>query len=131
METATATTTSGEVLSPARQQRVPLKLKTSITGLELPPVQYLVPTTFARSQLSTLVNRLLQQTLELHQTIPFDFIVDGSLLRESLEVWLDNNGRTVEEGIELEYVKSTLPPRWAGTFKHDDWVVSIDASRTR
>ncbi|CAO1617419.1 unnamed protein product [Parajaminaea phylloscopi] len=112
-----------------QQQQVPLTLKTSIPGLDLPPTQYLVPTTFARSQLSTLVNKLLQQTAGLEQTIPFDFIADGSLLRESLDSWLESNGRSVEEGIELEYVKSTLPPRWAGAFEHDDWVASIDASR--
>lgn len=117
--------------SAKQQQQVPLTLKTSIPGLELPPTQYLVPTAFARSQLSTLVNRLLQQITGSEATIPFDFIADGSLLRDSLEVWLDSNGRSVEEGIELEYVKSTLPPRWAGSFEHDDWVASIDASRPK
>lgn len=112
-----------------QQQQVPLTLKTSIPDLSLPPISYLVPTNFSRAHLSTLVNRLLAQSTSLTSTIPFDFIVEGQLLRESLESWLDKNGKTVEEGIELEYIKSTLPPKWAGSFEHDDWVSSIDASR--
>ena len=123
------TSTSRSATTAPPQQQVPLTLKTSIPELSLPPTSYLVPTSFSRTQLSTLVNRLLAQTSGLTSTIPFDFIVDGQLLRESLDSWLDKNGKTVEEGIELEYIKSTLPPKWAGAFEHDDWIASIDASR--
>ncbi|PWN21053.1 WD40 repeat-like protein [Microstroma glucosiphilum] len=124
-----AEASSSRVTAVQQQQQVPLTLKTSIPDLSLPPTSYLVPTNFSRAHLSTLVNRLLAQTANLTTTVPFDFIADGQLLRESLESWLDKNGKTVEEGIELEYIKSTLPPKWAGSFEHDDWVASIDASR--
>lgn len=115
--------------SAASQEQVPLTLKTSIPELALPPTSYLVPTSFSRTHLSTLVNRLLEQTAGISATIPFDFIVNGELLRESLGFWLDKNGKTVEEGIELEYIKSTLPPKFSGAFESDDWIASVDASR--
>ncbi|CAO1635617.1 unnamed protein product [Sympodiomycopsis kandeliae] len=125
----TEPTASSSGAAPAAQEQVPLTLKTSIPDLAVPSTSYLVPTSFSRSHLSTLVNRLLEQTAGLTSTIPFDFIVDGQLLRESLSSWLDKNGKTIEEGIEVEYIKSTLPPQWSGAFEHDDWVASIDASR--
>lgn len=121
--------TSAPRPNPQPQEQVPLTLKTSIPDLALPPTSYLVPTSFSRSHLSTLVNRLLEQTARLTSTIPFDFIVDGQLLRESLSSWLEKNGKTVEEGLEVEYIKSTLPPKWSGAFQNDDWISSIDASR--
>lgn len=116
--------------APAERQ-LPIVLKTSLSTLQIPQQPYLVPISWRRTQLSTLVNRLLVGTSEaaVATSIPFDFIVDGELLRTSLAQWLSANGKTEEETIEIEYVRSTLPPRYTAAFEQDDWISNVDATR--
>lgn len=115
-------------------RQVPIKLRTSQATLAIPDVPYLVPTTWRRTQLSTLVNRLLQQggdedASASAKSIPFDFIVDGQLLRTSLTQYLESKGLTEESTLDIEYVRSTLPPTFTASFEHDDWISAVDASR--
>lgn len=106
-------------------------LKTSLSTLQIPVQPYLVPVSWRRTHLSTLVNRLLSDGdgTASATTIPFDFIVEGQLLRTSLQQWLEANGKTEEETIEIEYVRSTLPPRYTAAYEQDDWISDVDASR--
>ncbi|UZJ54750.1 hypothetical protein CBS101457_004070 [Exobasidium rhododendri] len=125
-----ASTTTQEQQS---QRQVPITLHTSQATLSIPSIPYLVPTTWRRSQLSTLVNRLLQQDAAAEtstsKSIPFDFIINGELLRTSLSHYLASKGLTEESTVEIEYVRSTLPPTFTAAFEHDDWVSGVDASR--
>ena len=92
---------------------MPIRLRTSIPGCSIPYVPYMVPVTWRRSQLSTLVNKVLataQDDREAYTSVPFDFIVDGTLLRCSLEEYLAQQGHSAETTLELEYIVSTLPP---------------------
>ena len=106
---------------------VPIRLRTSIPGCSIPYVPYMVPVNWRRSQLSTLVNKVLQTADQQRETVPFDFIVDGELLRTSLDEYLAQHARSTEEGIELEYIRTTLPPSFRDAAKQDDWIASIDA----
>jgi ribosome biogenesis protein len=58
--------------------------------------------------------------------IPFDFLINGSFLRTSLEDYLKANGLSIETTITLTYVPSLLPPTYEASFEHDDWVSDID-----
>lgn len=121
-------------------RQVPVILRTLQPTLSIPEVPYLVPATWRRAQLSTLVNRLLQQdgrttsldsesVLAAQQgAIPFDFIIDGEILRTTLSKYLERKGLTEETTVEIEYVRSTLPPKFTAAFEHDDWISGVDAS---
>ncbi|WFD40028.1 ribosome biogenesis protein ytm1 [Malassezia japonica] len=106
---------------------LPIRLRTSLPGCSIPYVPYMVPVNWRRSQLSTLVNKVLQTADAERATVPFDFIVDGELLRCSLEEYLAQNARSTEEALELEYIRSTLPPAFKDAATQDDWVAGIDA----
>lgn len=113
---------------------MPIRLRTSLPGCSIPYVPYMVPVTWRRSQLSTLVNKVLAAAQAgegdaEHKTVPFDFIVNGELLRCSLEEYLAQHGESAETTLELEYIRSTLPPSFKDAARQDDWVASVDASR--
>ena len=113
-------------------RQVPITLHTAQPTLSIPSIPYLIPTSWRRSQLSTLVNRLLQQDgadAATTKSIPFDFIINGELLRTSLSQYLASKGLTEESTVEIEYVRSTLPPTFTAAFEHDDWVSGVDAGR--
>ncbi|WFD22897.1 ribosome biogenesis protein ytm1 [Malassezia equina] len=109
---------------------MPIRLRTDLPGCSIPYVPYMVPVTWRRSQLSTLVNKVLATaaTGEAPAPVPFDFIVNGELLRTSLEECLAQHASSTETTLELEYIRSTLPPAFRGAARQDDWVASIDAA---
>ncbi|KAJ9640152.1 ribosome biogenesis protein ytm1 [Knufia peltigerae] len=103
--------------------QVRTRLTTRDTDLVLQePAPILIPTSFRRIQLSTLVNNLVQT----EKTIPLDFIINGTYLRTTLEEYLTNNGISTETTLNIEYVRARIPPRYAASFEHDDWVSDID-----
>ena len=59
-----------------------------------------LPIRFSRYELSKLVN----EALGLEKPIPFDFIVDGKLLRVSLSEYMSEHGISSETVVNLEYV---------------------------
>ncbi|KAJ1541612.1 WD repeat-containing protein 12, partial [Nowakowskiella sp. JEL0078] len=63
--------------------------------------------------------------------IPFDFLIDNNFLRTSLKEYLDTNNLSTENIIEIEYVKSAIPPKTDSKFPHDDWVSSVHISRSK
>ncbi|PWN95217.1 WD40 repeat-like protein [Tilletiopsis washingtonensis] len=127
MTTLASTSAAPAPAAPAVRQ-VPIVLRTSLATLQIPQQPYLVPLSWRRTQLSTLVNRLLSPgDAASAASIPFDFIIDGELLRGSIDAWLAAHGRTEEETLDIEYVRSTLPPRFASSRECDDWLSDIDA----
>jgi ribosome biogenesis protein YTM1 len=64
--------------------------------------------------------------VEVHT--PFDFLIDGKLLRSSISDYLEQNGLSQEIIVNLEYFKSVLPPQHQTSFLQDDWISSIRIS---
>lgn len=121
---------SGTPAASAGVATMPIRLRTSLPGCSIPYVPYMVPVTWRRSQLSTLVNKVLATAHagdDTYKAVPFDFIVNGTLLRTSLEEYLAQHGDSAETTLELEYIKSTLPPAFKDAARQDDWVASVDA----
>lgn len=58
--------------------------------------------------------------------IPFDFLIDGSFLRTSIEDYLKSQGLSSETTLTVQYVRSLIPPVYQASFQHDDWVSDID-----
>lgn len=75
-----------------------------------------------RYALSTLVNNLL----ESEKPVPFEFLINGTFLRTSIDEYLTTNGISAETTLEIEYVRALIPPLHIASFQHDDWVSSTD-----
>ncbi|KAI1614172.1 ribosome biogenesis protein ytm1 [Exophiala viscosa] len=107
--------------SPATQIRVRLTTRDANLALEeIAPI--LIPTSFRRFTLSTLVNSLLKGD----KPIPFEFLINGTYLRTSLDEYLSNNGISTETTLTVEYLRARIPPQYVASFEHDDWVSDVD-----
>ncbi|KAK2989852.1 hypothetical protein RJ640_025511, partial [Escallonia rubra] len=59
---------------------------------------------------------------------PFDFLINGELVRMSLEEFLLAKGISAEKVLEIEYVKAVAPRKQEEPSFHDDWVSAVDGS---
>jgi ribosome biogenesis protein len=123
MATATETAVAASAAGSSRPSQVRVHLKTRAEDIQLPQDfgAILVSTEFKRYQLSTLVNRLL----ETEKPIPLEFLINGQFLRTSLDDFLTQNGISTETTLQVEYVKALIPPLYAASFEHDDWVSAV------
>ncbi|TFK87208.1 ribosome biogenesis protein YTM1 [Polyporus arcularius HHB13444] len=94
---------------------------TTQTPYALPSQKFMIPTSWKRYQLSQLVNK----ALSLPKPIPFEFLVQGEILRGTLAEWCAEKGVGEEETLEIEYFESVMPPQRMSTLPHEDWVSSI------
>ncbi|KAG8928205.1 ribosome biogenesis protein ytm1 [Tulasnella sp. 418] len=104
---------------------IPVLLKTR-TSYVIPSEKYMIPTSWRRFHLSQLINKVLN----LSQPVPFDFLVQGEMLRTSLHDWCIEKGFEGEETLEIEYIESLLPPEKISSIPHSDWVSSISCQMT-
>lgn len=58
------------------------------TTYQLPSQKFMIPTSWKRYQLSQLINK----ALDLSKPVPFDFLIRGSILRNTLSSWCTENG---------------------------------------
>lgn len=109
--------------APGAQVRV--TFTTTEPDLQLPESkrQLLVPADIRRYGLSRVLN---SESMLDTGSIPFDFLVNGSFLRSSLEDYLATNGLSLETNLTLRYVRSLIPPTYQASFEHDDWVSAVD-----
>lgn len=91
-------------------------------SLHAPDAPLFVPVSLKRYGLSEVVNHLL----EGEDQIPFDFLIDGVLLRTSLDEYLTKNGLSSEAFLLIEYARAVLPPSFLASFNAEDWVSSVD-----
>lgn len=80
------------------------------------------PLSLKRYGLSEIVNHLLDG----ENPVPFDFLIDGQLLRTSLQDYLIKNGLSSETFLNVEYTRAVLPPSYLNSFNDEDWISSID-----
>ncbi len=67
-----------------------------------------------------------ESMLNTSTPIPFDFLINGAFLRTSLDEYLNDNGLSYETTLNLQYVRSLLPPSYQASFEHDDWISDVD-----
>lgn len=97
--------------------RLPDAYKVSESAIE-------VPGKLTRYGLSEVVNHLLGA----ETPTPFDFLIDGVLLRTSLAKLALRLGKSAEATLEVEYVPALGPPKEAESVKCEEWISSIDGS---
>ncbi|RDW67640.1 ribosome biogenesis protein YTM1 [Coleophoma cylindrospora] len=109
-----------------RQGQVLVYFHTDSPDIELPEGkrQLLVPTDVRRYGLSQILNS--ESMLDTSSPIPFDFLINGTFLRTTLDEYLTANGLSSETTVNLQYVRSLIPPLYEASFEHDDWVSSVD-----
>ncbi|KAJ3189102.1 hypothetical protein HDU85_002727 [Gaertneriomyces sp. JEL0708] len=117
-----------QISSVTAADQVQVRFHTRQTKYAVTDAAILVPARLRRYGLSEIINHLL----ELPTPVPFDFLIDGKFLphRTSLSQYLETNGLSSENVLELENVEASLPPSEAAKWEHDDWVASVKASRT-
>jgi len=81
-----------------------------------------IPTSLTRWGLSEVVNHLLA---ERQQPQPFDFLIEGELLRSTLSKHLASRKISVEAVVTLEYILAVSPPQPGREVPHEDWVSSV------
>ncbi|CAL4891253.1 unnamed protein product [Urochloa decumbens] len=114
---------------PSRQVRVRFTTKLP-PPLRAPPAAIAVPADLSRMGLSEIVNSLLAAADTDHKAQPFDFLVDGELVRLPLQQFLLAKGISAERVLELEYVKAVAPRKQDEPCPHDDWVSAVDGSNS-
>lgn len=100
-------------------------------SLQVQDTPMYVPIQLKRYGLSEIVNHLITSQNESEQstnTTPFDFLIDGQLLRSSLEDYLVKNGLSSEVSLDIEYTRAVLPPSFLSSFSNEDWISSIDVT---
>ncbi|GFZ19243.1 transducin/WD40 repeat-like superfamily protein [Actinidia rufa] len=118
---------SGDVEEFSRriQVRFVTKLK---SPLKIPSSSIALPSNLTRMGLSALVNNLLQSGNADWKPEPFDFLINGELVRMSLEEFLLAKGISAEKILEIEYIKAVAPRKEEEPSLHDDWVSAVDGS---
>ncbi|KZT18846.1 ribosome biogenesis protein YTM1 [Neolentinus lepideus HHB14362 ss-1] len=99
---------------------------TTSTAYPLPTQKFMIPASWRRYQLSQLINK----ALSLDKTIPFDFLIQGEILRGTLAEWCAEKS-VGEETLEIEYIESVLPPQQMRSMPHEDWVSSVSCRISR
>merc|ERR1711939_386009 len=104
------------------QKQLSVRLSSKDGSYAIPSSNFFVPSSWRRFHLSELINRVLE-----HETpVPFDFVIDGKLLRSSLAAYCAANGVSEESIVEIEYLPSTLPPQLQQTIPTQDWISDIE-----
>ncbi|KAI0866094.1 WD40-repeat-containing domain protein [Xylaria cubensis] len=111
----------------AAPQEIRVNFTTSSPDLQLPEDRsslLVVPTDLKRYGLSRILNS--SSMLDTPSPIPLDFLINGEFLRTSLQEYLAANGLNAEETLNIQYVRSLIPPVHQASFEHDDWISGVD-----
>lgn len=100
---------------------VQVKFTTKDASLSIDAQPLLVPSSLKRYGLSEIVNHLLESETQ----VPFSFLIGGELLSTSVDAFLTRKGLSTESVLEIEYIRSILPPSFLVAYPHDDWVSAI------
>lgn len=87
------------------------------------PIQ--LPTRLTRKGLSEVVNHLLAASDSSYVARPFDFLVNGELLRTSIRKALARHSLSGEEVVTIEYVEDVPPPTPEPSGAHQDWLSAM------
>lgn len=109
-----------------QQVKVRFFTKEEDESLHLSDAPLFIPVSLKRYGLSEVVNHLLAKDNEDQTPVPFDFLIDGKLLRTSISEYLSRNDLSTETFLQVEYTRAVLPPSFLASFNDEDWISSID-----
>lgn len=103
---------------------VQAKFFTKQAEYSIPDVPYSLPVTVSPKELNEIIRSVLYGG-ESDKTDVFDFLIEGELLRSSLDVYLDDKEISSESVLEIEYIERQAAPRPETSLSHDDWVSCV------
>ncbi|KAM7519528.1 hypothetical protein LguiB_018490 [Lonicera macranthoides] len=110
-------------------RRVQVRFITKLKApFKAPTTAIAIPSNLTRLGLSAVVNNLLKAGKDDWNSEPFDFLIEGELVRMSLENFLLAKGISAERVLEIEYIRAVVPRKEEEPSLHDDWVSAVDAS---
>lgn len=116
-----------ETQAVAESRQVQVRFVTKLPAeLRVPPGVIAVPARLTRNGLSEVINALLAT----EEPRPFDFLVDGELLRTSLEKLLLLKKLSAESTLSIEYIPAVVPPKLRDARPHDDWVSAVSCTQS-
>ncbi|KAJ4966591.1 hypothetical protein NE237_018440 [Protea cynaroides] len=121
---------NGDVAESSRRVQVRFVSKLQ-PPMRVPPSSIAIPSDLNRMGLSGVVNSLLEAGNSNWKTQPFDFLIDGELVRMPLEHFLVAKGISAEKILEIEYIRAVAPRKQEEPCLHDDWVSAVDGSDPR
>ena len=116
--------TSTDIAEPSLSVRFTTQLEERLRVTDA-PIQ--LPIRLTRAGLSEVVNHLLTTLDSEHATRPFDFLLEGVLVRGSLGQAIAKQGLSGEAVATLEYVECLPPPRPERSCAHEDWIGGLAA----
>ncbi|KAL7232240.1 hypothetical protein ACSBR2_010297 [Camellia fascicularis] len=110
-------------------RRIQVRFVTKLEApFKVPSTSIAIPSNLTRRGLSAILNNLLQAGNADWKTESFDFLINGELVRMSLEEFLLAKGISAEKILEIEYIKAVAPRKEEEPSLHDDWVSAVDGS---
>lgn len=118
--------------SDVEERRVQVRFITKLKPpFKVPNTSIAIPANLTRLGLSTIVNSLLKAGDGEWESQPFDFLIDGELVRLPLEQFLLAKGISAEKVLEIEYTRAVVLQKEDEPSLHDDWVSAVDGSCPR
>lgn len=110
-------------------KRVQVRFRTQLEDqFKVPTNAIAIPSDLTRLGLSSIINNLLKAVDSDWEAEPFDFLINGELVRMPLEEFLLVKGISAEKVLEIEYIKAIVPRKQEEPSLHDDWVSAVDGS---
>ncbi|XP_067649347.1 ribosome biogenesis protein wdr12-like [Haliotis asinina] len=106
---------------------VQVKFFTKQPAYSVPDSPFSVPANVGTTELSSLINGLLNEE-ESEGGVDFDFLIEGEFLRVTLDVYLEQRGVSTEDVLDIEYVERQAAPKPENSLLHDDWVSCLQAN---
>ena len=111
----------------ASEPQLSVRFTTQLEALRVTDAPIQLPTRLTRAGLSEVVNHLITAQDGSHAARPFDFLLEGVLVRGSLGQALAKQGMTGEVVATLEYVECLPPPQPEQSCAHEDWIGGLAA----
>lgn len=108
-------------ITPQTNSTIQVRLTTR-TETPISSTPIVIPTNVTRYSLSQILNHLLENPIP----IPYSFLINGTYLPSTLDEYIASHGVSREEILEIEYVRSVLPPKWEGRWTQEDWVSGVN-----